>query len=770
MEKTKAVLSKEFVEELSNQSREFCIIGLTGKVRSGTSDVCKLLTSPDFSRLMDLPAIYQEGSETDTREYRIIYRYLRENWKPFVELSVTSVIISYVLDLKEKLDQLSIPVPSYHAEETIGRTIRTILENCAGSGSEGSKFRTEVQRLVLLTDDLLCYDITSKKYNEKEDNLKKKVALEREMRRKKLKNACEDFFERFSASGASAVFDAWGETNAYLNGSGGSEQTGSNQEQEKYFLAFAFCFGVLPALEEALKKALRDDVFPIAFQSFGNNIRAIGSAESISEKNKDEINAENLFALPSRVNRFIKLLRKYPLEEPPAGPFRERRTPVYVVINNFKNIFESYYFKRRYSAFYLLAVACDEGMRRERFADRKKYYLSNLREDLSSGKKIFKFVETVEGDEAKIKEKYNKDLDDDKARQDFALQLSESTDYLRHHAYRQNLAPFILQDVVTCIENADIFVTRDYQETDWRQETNWRYDQQLIRLLGRIVALILHPGMLTPTRIERCMQIAMTAKLNSGCLSRQVGAVVTDREYNILSLGWNDAPCNSESCLRRNFFDLARKSDKKAYSCYELENEEYRSYIDKVKSELSPRMGELKGLPMAFCFKDIYQDIIKQRDQIYTRALHGEERAMAACDNQRAKGGYLFTTSSPCELCAKRAKEVGISRIYYIEQYPGISQAHVAQIGPLATQAKYEFFVGAVGLAYIKLYTPLIPYKDELAALNFSPSNTYNRLKTSEEPEKKEDGSTDSPERQSPSTESGQPQQLGQIQQEEQWN
>lgn len=765
MEETKAVMSKEFVKELSNQSREFCIIGLTGKVRSGTSDVCRLLASPDFPKLMDLPAIYQEGSEPDAREYRIIYRYLRENWKPFVELSVTSVIISYVLDLKEKLDELSVPAPLDNTEEPIGKTIHKILKNCASTGSEGNTFRTEVQRLVLLTDDILCYDITLRKRDGKEDDLKNKVALERETRRKKLEIAYEGFFKDFSILGESSIFDAWDKTNAYLSGSGGSDQTGfkqdQTQEQEEYFRAFTFCFGVLPALEKALKKELQNDAFPIAFQGFGNNIRAIGSATNVSEKNKDKINAENLFALPSRVNRFIKLLRKYPLEEQPADSFRERRTSVYVVINNFKNIFEAYYFKRRYSAFYLLAVACDEGMRRERFADRKKYYLSNLREDLSSGKKIFKFVESVEGNEAKIREKYSNDLDDDRAKRDFALHLSNSIDYLRYNSYLQNLAPFILQDVVTCIETADIFVTRDYQET------NWRYDQQLIRLLGRIVALILHPGMLTPTRIERCMQIAMTAKLNSGCLSRQVGAVVTDREYNILSLGWNDAPCGAESCLRRNFFDLARKSDKKAYSRYELENEEYRSYVEEVKSKLSPRMEELKGLPMAFCFKDIYQDIIKQRDQIYTRALHGEERALAACDNQRAKGGYLFTTSSPCELCAKRAKEVGISRIYYIEQYPGISQSHVTQIGPLATQAKYEFFVGAVGLAYIKLYTPLIPYKDELAALNFSPFNTYSKLKSPESPEESEDKPADPPEDRSCSDEPDQPQQPGQIQQDE---
>ena len=105
---------------------------------------------------------------------------------------------------------------------------------------------------------------------------------------------------------------------------------------------------------------------------------------------------------------------------------------------------------------------------------------------------------------------------------------------------------------MTCFENADIFVTRN------REEADYKCDYPLIRSLGRIVTLILHPGLLTPTKLERCMQIAMTAKLNSGCLSRQVGAVVTDSEYNILSLGWNDAPCGVESCLRRNLFDFCK--------------------------------------------------------------------------------------------------------------------------------------------------------------------------------------------------------------------
>ena len=85
--------SKKFVTELSQQGREFCIIGLTGRVRSGTSEVCNLLTNPNFHTRMDLPASITDTSLSEAREYRVIYRYLRENWKPFVELSVLRIRI-----------------------------------------------------------------------------------------------------------------------------------------------------------------------------------------------------------------------------------------------------------------------------------------------------------------------------------------------------------------------------------------------------------------------------------------------------------------------------------------------------------------------------------------------------------------------------------------------------------------------------------------------------------------------------------------------------
>lgn len=104
----------------------------------------------------------------------------------------------------------------------------------------------------------------------------------------------------------------------------------------------------------------------------------------------------------------------------------------------------------------------------------------------------------------------------------------------------------------------------------------------------------------------------MTEELNLGCLSRQIGAVVTDLEYNILYLGWNNASCGSESCIQRNWYDLFRKHDWYSYSDYEVDNEEFREYLKIIEQKLNIYKENLEGLPMAFCFEYIYEDIIKR--------------------------------------------------------------------------------------------------------------------------------------------------------------
>lgn len=697
-------LSKKFVEELSKQNKEFAIIALTGKIGSGVSDVCKLLTDVKFKDNAIEPVNTPGYSESEIREFRLIHRYLEKNWKPFVEIRVTSVIVSFLLDSSSKeLKNYKLKINSRETD------LYTIIQEILDSKKEN--FQNKVIAMVNGVNDIIRYKQNWSYALEKKD----------------LDNRCIKLLE--SLNSVENLLKIWKEKYQLLVTQNGDIET------------FIFCYGIFPVLGNNMKEMLgKEDQYVPVFQDFGNNIRA--SKKAINNENK--IDAQFLFCLPERLNLFIKVLRQYryfcgslPKETSGSVQHKKSSTPIFIVITNLKNTFEAFYFKRRYSAFYLMAVCCDEKKRKEKFRDISRAKIADLKENLSSAKKVYKAAqeyfemhniykeEDISSNEEIVRAKLGMNISEWEFVKDVYFNKG-----LRKMCYDQKLAPFILQDIITCIENADIFVTRDHRE-------EYKSDYHLIRSLARVVTLILHPGLLTPTKIERCMQIAITAKLNSGCLSRQVGAVVTDGDYNILSLGWNDAPCGVESCIRRNFYDLLKKDDSDGYSEYELYDEVFRKYLDTINSTINESIKNLQGLPLAFCFKDIYQDIIRQRDQIYTRALHGEERALAACSNERAKGGYLFTTSSPCELCAKKAKEARISKIYYIEQYPGISYTHIIASGDKKNRAEYELFVGAVGAAYVKLYTPLIPYKDELAALNFSIPDIYKAQMKPSEKEKK---------------------------------
>lgn len=123
------------------------------------------------------------------------------------------------------------------------------------------------------------------------------------------------------------------------------------------------------------------------------------------------------------------------------------------------------------------------------------------------------------------------------------------------------------------------------------------------------------------------------------------------------------------------------------------------------------------GKCYAYCFKDVYNGLTNQKNQVYTRALHAEENAflqIAKYGGAKIQGGKLFTTASPCELCSKKAYQLGIKEIYYIDPYPGISQKHILSFGE-QDNPKMILFKGAIGNAYISLYAPRMPYKDEIA-------------------------------------------------------
>jgi dCMP deaminase len=214
------------------------------------------------------------------------------------------------------------------------------------------------------------------------------------------------------------------------------------------------------------------------------------------------------------------------------------------------------------------------------------------------------------------------------------------------------------------------------------------------------------------------MQIAYTAKYNSGCISRQVGAVITDAYFSIKSIGWNNIPEGQVPCLLRSADELLdkdlREADNIAFSKYEKNTEDkfFPEFQDKFSSIDRTNM---QGHNCSFCFKDIQNSITEGKNQVHTKSLHAEENAMMQISKyggQSLKNGILFTTASPCELCAKKAYQLGITKVFYIDPYPGISMSQILDCGKLKPQT--HLFTGAIGRAYHKLYEPFMPYKDEI--------------------------------------------------------
>lgn len=359
--------------------------------------------------------------------------------------------------------------------------------------------------------------------------------------------------------------------------------------------------------------------------------------------------------LARKINQIIKVFRAYD---------KNHGRKTLIAIDALRNPFEVLYFRERYAAFYLMAVHTEEKIRRDALFKR------GFRID------EIEHLDKVEGEKPNFHDSYEK-IDIDK-----------------------------------CIELADIHLAHDGTDKD--------HNRDMVNQIFTYVALIFHPGLIPPSPLERCMQVAYTAKLNSGCLSRQVGAAVTNEYFSVQSIGWNTVAEGQTPCSLRNLYDLFKDEDEGAFSDFERFNDKFSIQKKKLIQAYEPVKAKLNGLNLSYCFKDVYTSSKeKQRNnQVHTRSLHAEENAflqLAKYGTQGIKGGKLFTTASCCELCSKKAYQLGITEIYYIDTYPGISRAHILESG--VNRPQMLLFKGAIGRAYVNLFTPFLPLKDEIEEL-----------------------------------------------------
>lgn len=432
------------------------------------------------------------------------------------------------------------------------------------------------------------------------------------------------------------------------------------EEVEKYF---DFYFKDIVAYKERIRKILLkyscyeekkkklQDEPPVKYHLYTYLLQRMGNnIRSSGSPYSGEFNQDKILSFAERLSQLIDLIIVYDRSH---GKPKSR-----ICIDAIRNANESNFLKDRYRPYYLLSISVDEDVRRKRLAQ-------------------------LDGEE------------------------QIGLDNIEYSSKLNQEELFYHQNISSCFEMADIHLVNE-------EDTNKKHFFLTWQLI-KYITLMIHPGLITPTNIERCMQLAYNVKYSSGCLSRQVGAVVTGKDFSIKSVGWNEVPDGQLSCSLRDVNTYCKASKKECFSEFEYDSEEFRKVMKDIQSNLSK--VDLEGRRFAYCFKDIYNAYKKEKNQVYTRALHAEENAflqISKYGGQGVKEGNLFCTASPCELCAKKAYQLGIENIYYIDPYPGISQRHILNFGEKRDKLKMHLFYGAIGEAYIRLYRPLLAYKDEL--------------------------------------------------------
>lgn len=427
---------------------------------------------------------------------------------------------------------------------------------------------------------------------------------------------------------------------------------------------------------------------------------------------------EGIYFIISFINTLIKISRKNDNGE---------NKPCHVVIDSLRNSLEIMFLKERYSAFYMVSV---KGLRRK----------SRIINRINNGpyeSKIKLANRLLELDETEYK---TKDFDEGKL---YAPDVQNCIAQSDIHIFNSDES-----DLISNINSEDerfLMYHENYFDGDKNSISNelgrgfnsfFSLSEQALKLQ----ALIQQPGIIGPSHIEHCMQLAYSSRLNSGCISRQVGAVVTDNRYSVKAIGWNEAASGATPCKYRDVNKLVKsksfkENELKEFSDFEkgIALDEYDNETDyKIESKESKDFKKFlvdsysriknnnNGKPCSYCFKKTYNEFKGDKNQVHTRSLHAEENAMLQISKyggQSLKGGYLFTTASPCELCAKKAYQVGITSIFYIDPYPGISKSHILKSNP-KKDPEMVFFVGAIGRGYHQLYEPFMAYKDEMLTEN----------------------------------------------------
>lgn len=214
-------------------------------------------------------------------------------------------------------------------------------------------------------------------------------------------------------------------------------------------------------------------------------------------------------------------------------------------------------------------------------------------------------------------------------------------------------------------------VSRTFPQCDFFLRMETENKSQLSARVERFLHLILGTKIITPTKAETAMYSAASAAGNSACLSRQVGAAVTDLDGEVLATGWNDVPKPFGGLYFTDTdADPLGEKDRRCWNIGKCHNDDEKGLFAKelisILEDYIPKDKQVAAMGAVMAQKRL-KGLIE-----FSRSIHAEMHAILTALKSaggRVSGGKLFVTTYPCHSCARHIVASGIKEVYYIEPY-----------------------------------------------------------------------------------------------------
>lgn len=235
------------------------------------------------------------------------------------------------------------------------------------------------------------------------------------------------------------------------------------------------------------------------------------------------------------------------------------------------------------------------------------------------------------------------------------------------------------QRVTACFLEADYIVDNSTPIIDLK---NSRPGMNLIDQVRRCLELIKDRGCHPPSDDEALMAVAYATGQRSRCMKRRVGAIIVDELGHVLSSGYNDVPAS---------FGIEEPCKAKFNRCYR----------DQIRGKISKTLCTVVSDEKTFDKVNVaIWEELKALDKC--RALHAEERAIinvarsGVCVDSKCR---MFVTTFPCNLCANKIAEIGLSEVVYSEPYPVTESVEILD----KAGVKHSPFSGVTFNGYFRL-------------------------------------------------------------------